>query len=98
MKYKETPITGTAWERSYQVTINNPLNGVPSITFKKERVSELSDGTLTNTPIGETQAAFTTPEAEFDIVHPDTGEVIGKSTHQQVYLMLHGLFLALDKG
>lgn len=98
MKHRESTISGTTWERSYQVVISNPLNGVPSISFKKERVAEMSDGTLTNTPIGEARADFVTPDAVFDLCHPETGEVIGKATHQQVYLMLHGLFLSLDKA
>ena len=96
MKHRESTVSGTTWDRSYQVVIGNPLNGVPFISFKKERVTEMSDGAVTNTPIGEARADFTTPTAEFNLINPDTGDVLGTATHQQVYLMLYGLFLSLD--
>ena len=33
--YKESNVSGTKWTRASQVIVNNPIDGVPSITFKE---------------------------------------------------------------
>lgn len=44
--YKETTVAGDSWQRSHHVVIQNPLGGLPSITFGEEKVFVLGDKTI----------------------------------------------------
>jgi hypothetical protein len=39
--YKESTVTGSSWVRAYNVSINNPYGGLPSIEFKEQKVVQL---------------------------------------------------------
>ena len=41
--YKEKLISGKSWQRATRVFIENPLGGVPSITFEEEEVTQAGD-------------------------------------------------------
>lgn len=94
-EYKETPIAGRKRMRSYRVIANNPASGARSIQFDEEWLTELDDGRHINEPAGSIRRDFSAPGTEFNLVHPETGEVIGKSTYLNVYVLLHSLYMHL---
>lgn len=94
-EYKERPVGGRKRQRSYRVIANNPANGARSIQFDEEELTELDDGRFINTPIGSIRKDFSEPMKAFDILYPETGEVIGKTNYMQVYVLLHSLYMHL---
>lgn len=94
-EYKETPISGRKRMRAYRVTANNPASGARSIRFDEEWLTELDDGRFINEPAGAITRDFSAPGTEFDLVHPETGEVIGKASYLNVYVLLHSLYMHL---
>ncbi len=94
-EYKETPITGRRRMRSYRVIANNPANGARSIQFDEEYLTELDDGRHINEPAGSLRRPFDNPSGKFDLVHPDTGAVIGSASYLDVYVILHSLYMHL---
>ena len=94
-KYKEENLTGQKWVRSNRVTVLNPYDGAPVITFSEEEVALLSDGRSVNTPVGNLQKTFDDPIGSFDLLNPVDGSVIGSATYQDVYVILHSLYIWL---
>lgn len=96
-KYRETNLTGQKWVRSNRVIISNPYQGVPVINFNEEEVTLLSDGKTVNTPVGLLEKMFDEPNGTFDLINPVDGSVIGSANYQQVYVILHSLYISLAK-
>lgn len=96
--YREQAITGSKWLRSNKVTINNPFQGIPQITFSEEEITLLSDGRAVNSPAGLLEKTFETPEGSFNLVNPVDGSVIGTSSYQDVYVILHSLYISLAQA
>lgn len=96
MNYKETTVTGSSWVRANSVTVHNPLGGTGAIRFNEERVIVLEDKTISE-PVGSVQDRLTEDKRSkvFDLKHPETLEVVGQATYEQVYLLLHSLYLHL---
>lgn len=94
-KYREEPLTGEKWTRANRVTINNPYDGIPFISFSEESVALLSDGRSVNTPIGSLTQEFIDPTVQFNLVHPEDGTIIGVMTYQQLYVAIHSLYIDL---
>ncbi len=94
-EYKESPITGRKRMRSYRVVASNPASGARYIQFDEEWLTELDDGRYINEPAGALRRVFDTPETQFNLVHPETGDVIGSVTYLDVYVMLHSLYMHL---
>lgn len=92
--YKQTQITAESWTRCNKVICDNPYTGGKMVTFIEERVIDLGDGPMTQ-PTGVLVEHFGEANAteQLDLIHPDTGAVIGQATFQQVYLMLHSLYM-----
>ena len=92
--YKQTTINGTSWQRSWRVECENPLQGQRKITFHEEQVLNAGDQQI-RTPAGSCSLPFNESSAgtEFDLLNPDTGEVIGTSTYAQAYVLLHSLYM-----
>lgn len=91
--YKETNIVTKSWRRSNRVQITNSVGVPPMIEFTEE--DAVNDGILTNVyPAGFIKANFI-PENTFDILNPETGEVVGTATHMDVYVLLHSLYINL---
>jgi hypothetical protein len=95
MNYRESAVTGSKWTRSQSVTVSNPLSGVPEIAFSEEEVSLLSDGRAINNPVGVLRKVFDTPATTFPLLNPVDNTVIGTASHQEVYILLHSLYMAL---
>ncbi len=93
--YKQTNATGSLWTRCRQISINNPLGQMPTVQFSEEEAIALGDKVMTQ-PGRIINGAFN-PATEFDLINPDTGEVIGTSNHMQVYVILHSLWMSLAK-
>ena len=95
--YQQTTIAGDSWIRASRVVIENPLEQVPQITFSQERVINLPDTKFTQ-GLG-TITKFLSSDVysnEFTIVNPITGEPTDQAMqYQQVYAILHQLFLHL---
>lgn len=45
--YKESQVAGSKWQRAFQVTIDNPLNGTPRIVFAEEEAFNPGDIIIT---------------------------------------------------
>jgi len=93
--YKEQTVTGAKWTRSNRVVIQNPYQGVPTIYFNEEEITALSDGLKHSRPNGGLTKEFSDPMGEFPLIHPETGVQIGTATYQEVYVLLHSLYIAL---
>ena len=97
MNYKETTVTGASWVRANSVTVHNPLGGTGTIRFNEERVIVIDGGRKIFEPVGSVQERLTEDKRSkvFALKHPETLEVVGQATYEQVYLLLHSLYLHL---
>ena len=106
MNYKEeiTPVTGaiTKWRRAGRVEVRNPYRAIPEIRFYEEERVQYPDGFTTAKEVGFLTEAMKNPENTFNLLNPETGEVIGSSSYQNVYILLFSLYMKLaldrDKG
>ncbi|BAU76119.1 hypothetical protein [Metapseudomonas furukawaii] len=90
--YQESAVAGTRWVRCGYLGVNNPRPhlGDPSVTFVEEEVIALGDGRELITPLGnlvEPVNAGNLGES-FDLLHPETGAVLGQMTYQDLYVAL----------
>lgn len=93
MNYKSNTETGEVYTRCFNVTVNNPLNAVPTVNMMEETVFSIAGKTITQ-PGRFLQKTFV-PTETIDLVNPESGEPIGQSvTHQELYVMLFSLWLA----
>jgi hypothetical protein len=94
--YNEQSGTGQSWQRCYTVTIDNPYQGTPVITFHEELVVQMGDNTIRQ-PKTSCRVTFN-PTTEFDVVNPVNGIATGaKITHKDLYVYLHSLYLDTAK-
>jgi hypothetical protein len=93
--YKESTGTTTSWQRAYQVNISNKLSEVPKIIFYEEEAVNLGSGNFITKHVGHLEETFTNPLTEFNLINPETGDVIGTSTYMQAYLILHSMYMHL---
>lgn len=94
--YKQTNATGSMWTRCKNVYVNNPYGGVPTVVLNEESAISIGDTVITQ-PGRVINGSFT-PTASFDLLNPDTGDVIGTATHMEVYVLLHSLWLSMAKA
>ena len=98
--YNESNVTGTKWTRSSGGTFGNPYQGMPSIYFSEEEVILLADGTVVKQSIGRPPqgvlgATLSDPTKVFNVLDPSTQAVVGTSTYQEVFNLIHSLYMAL---
>ncbi len=88
-----TPINGSKWKRANAISIQNALNGVPSISFNQEIVASFDDGTSASIASAGiiTEQFINTGEA-FNLLNPLDGTIIGVTTYQDAYVMLASLY------
>lgn len=79
-------------QRACLLTVTNKLNEVPVIAFEEEIVTVENDRIVLAVPQGALTENFTNPAEEFNLINPDTGDVIGTSTYMNVYVILHSLY------
>lgn len=92
--YNETNVSGIAWQRAYQIQINNRVNQMPNIIFYEEEAIDLPSGPITK-HIGQLVENFTDPLKEFNLIHPLTGDVIGIAKYQDFQVLLYSLYMNL---
>jgi hypothetical protein len=69
--YKETLLQGTKYQRACRITIDNPLDQTPSVTFIEEEVILNSDNTRSHKIIGSLSMTFD-PNEIVTIIDPIT--------------------------
>ena len=90
--YQSSTISGEAWTRCPEITISNPTDGQPSITFREERVALIGSDKLI-TPLNRIVVAFN-PDDVIPLYNPETMEPIGTSiTHGEVYAIMYSAYL-----
>lgn len=96
--YKASEVMGSAWTRAQQVTIDNPMTGPKYATFSEERVLSIGGETVRQ-PAGSCRLTMDDDSLDtaFDLLHPETGTVIGSTTYAQAYVMLYSLYMHAAK-
>jgi hypothetical protein len=94
--YKQTSVTGESWIRAYHFSISNPQTGLKQINFQEEKVTVLDNG-VNSGRVGEVLDEFTETGAstEFSLLNPKTGDVVGTANYDDLYNMLHSLYIHL---
>lgn len=92
--YKETTISGSSYIRAHRVIINNPYQGIPTISFQEEEVLNVN-GQVIQQQKESVNESLTDPSASFPLVDPTTGDSLGEATYGQIYVLLHSLYLHL---
>lgn len=91
-EYKQTAVSGDAWQRCHQIVIDNPLSATPLIRFDEQRVV-VAAGASSTTPMGSLTAPFQ-PAAEIPLIDPQTGELTGENiTHGALYAALYSAYM-----
>jgi len=92
--YKERAVTGEVqdYRRSNKVIIVNELGGIPEVTFMEQDMTFLPDGRKLVTGSDKCSKAMLDPTVEFNLLNPETDEIIGTSTLMQVYVLLYSLY------
>lgn len=97
MLYNEK--TASSYTRAHTVTLRNPHDSVsltPSLTFHEEHVlSGLNAKGVTLAPSSGNITVQYTEEAmsePFDLLHPETGAVLGTATLMDLQVLLHSLY------
>ena len=91
--YKQDQISGH--QRSCAVKISNPFQGVPTIMFDEEVVVAIDGKPTITQPVGYIPDSMSDPAKMFDLIHPETDEVVGSASYQDIYVMLYSLYRAL---
>lgn len=96
MNYKSNTETGEVYTRCFNLTVNNPLNAVPTVNMMEETVFSIAGKTITQP--GRFLTKTFVPTQTVELVDPETGVPLGQSiTHQELYVMLFSLWLATAK-
>ena len=95
--YKETTVAGQAWTRAHRVTLENAYGGAGGVRFDEEQVISLGEAGTVRQPAGYVIESFTAENAaeSFDLLNPATGETVGTASFQDVYVLMHSLYMHL---
>lgn len=92
--YKESAVTGTAWQRCHQIVIDNRRGVTPTVRFDEEQVVALSGGRELRTEQGTLAIPFD-PAKVIALMDPVTGMATGQSTtYGAAYALLYSAYLA----
>lgn len=99
MIYKAETTTGeiSSYLRAVGMSIENPLNGVPTFQIQESKVTQYPDGTTKEDILGKLSADMSDPTQEIDLVNPETGETVKTMTYAEVYAVLFSVYLSLAK-
>ena len=93
-KLNQTPVAGESYRRCFQVVIDNPLVGDPSVMFSQETILGTDIGSVLRIPIGPLAMPFD-PDAEIAVINPETGEPTGATvTQAEVYTLIFSAYIA----
>lgn len=92
-----TTITTTTFDHSHKVTIDNPLNGTPTIRFTEQTVQRRDGVETVLGPKGFLEEALTDANAteEYNLIDPTTGTILGTTTYQNLFIQLYSLYFHL---
>ena len=92
-RYKQSNITGESYVRANQITIHNQLGSAPNIVFTEEQVMNVGDEQI-HRPVSNCSDQMTAENMseEFNLINPETGDVLDTSTYQEFAVMLHSLY------
>lgn len=87
------------WQRSNEVIIRNPVEGIPSIAYMEEQAVKIENiPTLTTRLPSILVENLTDPNVKFPLVNPLNLEPLGKeATYGDVQVLLSSLYLHLAK-
>ena len=95
-KYNERTVTTsvdtTHYEYAHRVELLNPLNGAPKVVFHTSWVGVDSEGNEEQKEYSRTLQETYTGNEVYDVIHPDTGEVVGAADYDTVLAMIYSLF------
>lgn len=93
-KLNQTPVAGESYRRCFQVVIDNPLVGSPTVMFSQETIVGTDAGSVLHMPIQPLPLAFD-PNAEIAVIDPETGEPTGAVvTQAHVYALIFSAYVA----
>jgi len=96
VNYKESPISGTEYQRARLISITNDLNSPNTITFVEELIKHVGNKEI-HSDVSEIYKVLT-PENQltsFDLLNPMDDTVIGSATYQDLYVLLYSMYIAL---
>ena len=89
--YKQRAVNGTAWQRPFQIVIDNPLGETPRVSFLEEEILTV-DGQTIRKGVPGINIGYT-PDAVIDLLDPTTGLPLGQTmTHAQMYVAIWSLY------
>jgi hypothetical protein len=90
--YKESDVSGVAWQRCHTVTIQNQLQSPKAVEFQEEQVIDISGKIYREWVKGCSKDYDAT--ASFPILNPQTNAETGITmTHQELYVALYSLYM-----
>ena len=94
--YKESSVAGITWQRCHRIDIRNPYEEPKFAVFVEEEVTELENGKVVKSPVGQILADFTDPSTIVNLINPETGDSLNSSvTYQDIYVILYSLYIKL---
>lgn len=91
--YKASTISGTSWQRTYQIVILNPAIGTPSVIYNEETAIAIGDKIIT-TPCGNLAVSCADMTEEIPLLNPETGEETGETmTIGQLYQAIYSHYI-----
>jgi hypothetical protein len=90
--YKESDVSGIAWQRCHTITIENQLENPKRINFQEEQVINFNDKIYHQWVVG--CGKDFDANGSFPILDPETNAETGVvMTHQQLYIALYSLYM-----
>ena len=92
--YNEKTVNGVVsdYQRSNKVIIVNELATTPEITFMEQIITSLPDGRKIVSGQTKCSDMMSNPLEPFDLLNPETDEVIGTGKYMDAYVMLYSIY------
>jgi hypothetical protein len=101
--YKEQTVSGTSWQRAWQILIANPLGGIPTVRYDEEQVINLDSEQVRKSVEGGGIGYTIDPEGIIELRDPETLELTGETipvatVHQALFSDYINRAIARDDG
>ena len=95
--YKQTELSGTAYNRAHLVVCENPMGGNPSVSFHEQRVvlSDSNETVVQNIGVFRAEMNMANLDTEFTLVDANGDPTGATMTYAQVYGVLQSLYMHL---
>jgi hypothetical protein len=77
--YNEQTVSGTAWQRAWQIVIANPLGGIPTVRYDEEQVINLDSEQIRKAVDGGGIGYTIDPAGTIALRDPETLELTGET-------------------